>query len=119
MTFQFYKTRADAGTPTGEPHTLTVYREDGELHYDLEHPQSCQQEDRDGYAEYTCYIAWQEGNADLFETLDYSGTPVTEPGTYQIQGWTREITSYYGGREYDAGISLIQDGGDHGSQEEQ
>ena len=95
----------------GKPHTVIVYFDGDELTYDLEHPPSCQQEERyDGHVlAYTCDIAWHEEEAGLFESLAYSGTPVTEPGTYRIQGWSRK--TYYHGRgyEHDASMGVIGD----------
>lgn len=92
----------------GEPHTLAVRSvrlpagefDDGELDYDLEHPESCDQE--------TCAVAEQEGESGLPFSLRYSGTPVTEPGTYQIRAWgNRCYDSYYGAWEYDGGVHVI------------
>lgn len=98
----------------GEPHTLIAYFDDdgsGDLTYDVEHAPTCQQEEQyDGHVlAYTCDIAWHEDQAGLFESLEYSGTPVTEPGTYRIQGWSSK-TYYHGhGYEHDTGVVLISD----------
>ena len=104
----------------GEPHTLIVRQvhlphgplDNGCLDCTLEHPASCTKETTgDGehsYTQYTCDVAHQERESGLASSLRYSGTPVTEPGTYQIQGWGRK--SYYhesGTYEYDNGVGLI------------
>lgn len=104
----------------GEPHTLTVHSvtppesewDDGELDYEIEHPASCKEEVRGegdaSYTEYTCELARHEYEENMATTLRYSGTPVTEPGTYQIGSWGRK---YYvwecGAYEYDGGIGVI------------
>jgi hypothetical protein len=102
----------------GEPHALIVHAatppdgpfDDGELEYDLEHPPSCEQEERDGghYTEYTCDVAHEEGECGLAYSLRYSGTPVTEPGTYRIQGWGRKTYDHYNGAyEYDGAVGVM------------
>jgi hypothetical protein len=111
----------------GEPHTLTVHVDDDGLYYDLEHPPTCtktvykyEYAAYDGsdptVEEWDCDVAWHEGETGLFESLDSSGTPVTEPGTYRIQGWSRK--TYYHGRgyEHDAGVGVMSDetGGNDG-----
>ena len=44
--------------------------------------------------------------------LRSSGTPVTEPGTYQIQSWGRKIPVWdaIDGYEYDGGVGLMDTG---------
>jgi hypothetical protein len=104
----------------GEPHTLIVHSvtppagpfDDGEIDCDIEHPPSCQEETHGegahSYTTYTCDVAETAGDIGLPFSLRYSGTPVTEPGTYRIQGWGRK--TYYhehGAYEYDGGIGLM------------
>jgi len=101
----------------GEPHTLTVHEvtlEDGTLYedslgdYDLEHPSSCKQEEHHlGYVRYTCAVSDQEEECGLPWTLKYSGTPITEPGTYRIQAWGRKCWTELG-YEYDGGVGLME-----------
>ena len=103
----------------GEPHTLTVHEvrppigefDDGEMDYDLEHPPSCKQEERyDGHLlVYACDVAHNETECGLAASLRYSGTPITEPGTYRIQGWGRKITVWdsISGYEYDGGVGVM------------
>ena len=105
----------------GEPHTLTVHEivrmpdgkcDDGEFEYDLEHLPSCKQE-RDGegensYTYYVCDIGWQEGEVGLASALCYSGSPITEPGTYRIAAWGSKTYYYWSGYEYDAGIVVLE-----------
>jgi hypothetical protein len=101
----------------GEPHTLTVHsisiapsqHDGGEFEYDLEHPPTCQQEDMyDGRVRvYVCDVGWQEGDIGLADSLQYSGTPITEPGTYRIAAWGRKTYYYWSGYEYDAGITIL------------
>jgi hypothetical protein len=105
----------------GEPHTLTVYFDGDELTYDLEHPQSCTKKvyayefacyggESPTVEEWDCDVAWQEGESGLFESLSYSGTPVTEPGTYRIQGWSRKYyVPAYGAYEHDSGVGVMQE----------
>lgn len=100
----------------GEPHTLTVHSvtppdgplDDGYLEYDLEHPPSCKQAEQYGghVLEYTCDVAHHETQSGLTYTLRYSGTPVTEPGTYRIQGWGNKGWTE-SGYEYDGGVGLM------------
>jgi hypothetical protein len=103
---------------TGQPHILTVRSvrlpdgplDDGALEdYDIRHPRSCKQEKHYlGYWHYTCDIAHDEEECGLSFSLRYSGTPVTEPGVYRIQGWGNKHYSWeYGAWEYDAGTAVI------------
>lgn len=101
----------------GEPHTLIVQSvtppagqfDDGELDYEIQHPPSCKQEESQypGVLDYTCDVAYMEREEGLTSSLRYSGTPITQPGTYQIQGWGRK--SYYPecGYEYDGGVGVM------------
>ena len=103
----------------GEPHTLIAYFDGGELTYDLEHPPSCTKSvytyefatggaESPTVVEWDCDIAWHQAESGLFESLSHSGTPVTEPGTYRIQGWGRK--TYYpvaGTYEVDNGVGLM------------
>lgn len=102
----------------GEPHTLTVREvtppdgpfDDGGLgDYDLEHPPSCKQEEQYGghVLEYTCDVAHHERESGLPFSLRYSGTPITEPGTYQVQGWGSKSWTELG-YEYDGGVAVIE-----------
>ena len=104
----------------GEPHTITVHEvhlphgpgDDGCLDYDLEHPPSCQQETHgegeNSYLEWTCDVAHDEGDCGLASSLRYSGTPITEPGTYRIQAWGR-MTYYPGaGCEVACGVGVME-----------
>jgi hypothetical protein len=114
----------------GEPHTLIVHEveplsgdEDPgyrELDYDLEHPPSCTKRvytyefacfggESPTVEEWDCDLAQHEAEAGLAGSLSYSGTPVTEPGTYRIQSWGRK--TYYpsaGAYEYDGGVGLVE-----------
>jgi len=108
----------------GETHTLTVTLDEDGLSYDLEHPASCTKKvyryefaTLDGsepvVEEWDCDVAYHEAESGLFESLSYSGTPVTEPGTYRIQGWGRKIYApAYGAYEHDAGVGVIPAGGE-------
>ena len=101
----------------GEPHTLTVHEvtpEDGTLYedslgdYDLEHSSSCKQEEHHlGYTRYTCAVTDRAEECGLPWTLNYSGTPITEPGTYRIQAWGRKCWTELG-YEYDGGVGLME-----------
>jgi hypothetical protein len=103
----------------GEPHTLIVHEvtlpdgplDDGDLgDYDLEHPPSCKQAEKYGghVLEHTCDVAHHETGSGLAYSLRWSGTPITEPGTYRIQGWGRKIWTECGD-EYDGGVGLMDD----------
>ncbi len=105
----------------GQPHTLTVHSvrlpegksDDGDLgDYDLEHAPSCKQErSGDGgnsYLYWTCDVAFHEISSGLASSLRYSGTPVTEPGTYRIQVWGRKTYYHGSGYEYDGGVGVME-----------
>lgn len=105
----------------GEIHTLLVHSvtptgwlfPGEDLEYDLEHPKSCSEGDI-GYGEdvtdYTCDVAWMEREGRLAESLRYSGTPITAPGTYKIQGWGRKYYVWDAwAYEYDNGVAVVTD----------
>jgi hypothetical protein len=108
------------GEWAGELHTLTVHAvrapagplDDGDLDYDIGHPPDCKQEEVDYGSDtvrvlaYTCDVAGIERDGGLAFTLRYSGTPVTEPGTYQIQAWGQKYWTECGD-EYDNGIAIV------------
>ena len=101
----------------GEPHTLIVHSvrlpdgpfDDGGLEYDLEHSASCGQEERQylGVLEYNCDVAANESDIGLASSLRYSGTPITAPGTYRIQGWGTKKYYWDSGYEYDGGVAVM------------
>jgi hypothetical protein len=106
----------------GEPHTLTVSSvrlpvadlDDGELEYEITHPPSCKQEERRygdvTVMEWVCDVAGNERECGLPFTLRHSGTPVTQPGTYRIQGWgTKTWYHEHGAHEYDGGVAVMSD----------
>lgn len=109
----------------GDVHTLVVTSvrppdgplDSGDLEYEIQHPPTCKQE-RHGegdhsYLDWACDVGWYEREGDLAFQLRYSGTPVTEPGTYQIQGWGRKSYYHeYGAYEYDGSIGLVPAGGE-------
>ena len=98
----------------GEPHTLIVHAvtppdgpfDDGELDYDLEHPATCKQEAGDFATYWTCDVAQFAGDSGLEFSLRYSGTPITEPGTYRVQGWGNKSWTELG-YEYDGGVGVM------------
>ena len=103
----------------GEPHTLIVRSllppdgpfDDGEFtDYEIEHPDSCKQEPcgegEHSRMAWTCDIAENEGDCGLPFSLRYSGTPITEPGTYRIQGWGRKYWTDLG-YEWDGGVGVM------------
>ena len=57
---------------------------------------------------WTCDVAHIEGDGLAF-SLRYSGTPITEPGTYQIQGWGTKSYHHEMGYEYDGGVAVMSD----------
>ena len=102
----------------GEPHTLIVRAahaphgplDDGCLDYDLEHAPACKQErsaDGGDYLYWTCGVAFHEVSSGLASSLRYSGTPVTEPGTYRIQVWGTKTYYHGSGYEYDGGVGVM------------
>lgn len=104
----------------GEPHTLTVVSvtppegpfDYGELEYEVQHLESCKQETfgfgPDTYVAYVCDVGEIISDVGLEFALDYSGTPVTVPGTYSIRAWGRKYYVWdYGAYEYDNGIGLV------------
>lgn len=106
----------------GDPHTLIVRAvhaphgllDHGCLDYDLEHPSSCGQEERDygggvTVQEYICDIAYIERDSGLAGPLRYSGTPVTEPGVYQVQAWGSKSWTDCGW-EHDNGVIITGPG---------
>lgn len=103
----------------GKPHVLIVRSvrlperplDDGDLgDYTLKHPRSCGQRTVYGILrEYTCDVGWQENESGLPFSLRYSGTPVTEPGVYRIQGWgSKSWYHEFGAYEYDAGVAVLE-----------
>ena len=92
----------------GDVHTLIVHSVDepfgegdaGDLDYNIEHPPSCKQQE--------CDVAQAEEDVGLAWSLQYSGTPVTEPGTYRIRGWGRRYPTELGD-EYDGGVRVMQE----------
>lgn len=103
----------------GDPHTLIVHAvhlphgplDDGCLDYDLEHAPSCKQElstDGGHYLYWTCPVAFHEIGSGLASSLRYSGTPITEPGTYRIQAWGTKTYYHGAGWEYDGGVGLME-----------
>ena len=104
----------------GEPHVLIVHSvtppdgqfDAGELDYDIEHPPSCKQERHGGgdvtWMEWACELGWHEREGGLAFCLKYSGTPVTEPGTYRIQSWGRKYYVFDAATyEHDGSIAVI------------
>lgn len=91
----------------GEPHILIVHEisEDG-WDADLIHPLSCKTEP--GSDEWACDVAWHRAQTGLREALKYSGTPIAEPGTYRIQGWSRKTYYHGAGYEHDAGVGVME-----------
>jgi hypothetical protein len=104
----------------GEIHTLTVHAilppeeviGEEDLDYDIEHPSSCKRMEEttsDGHG-----VVWWDCEVDpsvvdgLAESLRYSGTPVTEPGTYKIRGWGAKYWTECGD-EYDGGVVIAED----------
>ena len=85
--------------------------DDGELDYDIEHPPSCKEkqvgEGENSYMEWDCDVAWEELECGLASALRYSGTPITKPGTYRIQGWGRKTYYYGAGYEFDGSIGVM------------
>jgi hypothetical protein len=110
----------------GEPHTLivrSVRPPDGPLDsgdltdYEIQHAPGCKQEQHGegdhAYMDWACDVAWYQREGDMAFCLSYSGTPVTEPGTYQIQDWGRKYYVHdYGAYEYDGGVGVVPAGGE-------
>jgi len=91
-------------------HTLVVMRvtpprgrfDDGSLGYRLLHPSGCNRAQ--------CIISDCIASTTLAFALSYSGTPITVPGSYRIEGWwIRSWDDWYGGWEYDSGVRVVHD----------
>lgn len=82
--------------------------------YEVEHPVECKREqDRDtrgrfAYAYYRCGVQHNLDNIGTRFSLSYSGTPVTEPGEYQIQAWAETYRGFEY-TEYDGGLALYEE----------
>lgn len=103
----------------GEPHTLVAYFDDDGLTYDLEHPPTCTKKvytyefacvggESPAVEEWDCDVFHYATESGLFECLEYSGTPITEPGTYRIQGWGRKTYYHGAGYEVDTGVGVME-----------
>ncbi len=114
--------QSDKNEGFGHPHVLVVTEvtlpdgplDDGSLEYELQHPPSCKEEGvgegEHTYTHYVCDVASQEENCGLAFSLRYSGTPITKPGTYRIQGWwNRSPSGPWGPAEYDAGVGVMDE----------
>jgi hypothetical protein len=108
---------AVAGTvmaETGPVHTLIV-NEVGEqdesefADYEIEHPAECKTEHDDmlDCERYVCAVAFNVDNVGLRWAMHYSGSAITEPGTYKIQAWA-ETYRGFDFVEHDSGIGLVQ-----------
>lgn len=69
--------------------------------YEIEHPAECEYVD----TWYRCGVANNVDSAGCRFSLHYSGTPVTEPGEYQIQAWA-ETYRGFDYTEHDGGLAL-------------
>jgi hypothetical protein len=103
----------------GPIHTLIV-RKLGTEHTEfedcqIEHPVECnvaiEGEGEMTYQYYDCAVDWNVNAAGLKFCLEYSDTPIAEPGTYRIQAWSE---TYHGFdyTEHDGGISVVTDEGE-------
>lgn len=105
-------------TSYGPVHTLIV-RKVGDPPYDrsntdefelfrVVHPGECKAHFDEVFrcTEYDCGVGWNQREIGLRWSLAYSGCPITEPGTYQIQAWADTIRGFdY--VEYDGGVGLV------------
>lgn len=102
----------------GPIHTLIVHvvgDDDEPFHIndfedcEIQHPAECKQVhdevlDADRYE---CGVSFNLENVGLRFSLRYTGTPITEPGTYRIQAWAETIRGFdY--TEYDGGIGVVE-----------
>jgi hypothetical protein len=102
-------------TAVGAVHTLIVRdigEPDSELctsefkDYEIVHPADDPEPSEENGLYYRCSIDFNIDNAGLRFSLKYTGTPITEPGVYQIQAWAETIHGFdY--TEYDGGIGLV------------
>lgn len=109
----------------GQPHTLIVHSvrlpsgplDDGDLDYEIQHPAACTKSvytyefatvggESPTVTEWDCEVYDHETESGLASSLRRAGTPITEPGTYQIQGWGSKSWTELG-YEYDAGVGLV------------
>ena len=87
-------------TTVGEPYG--PFSTDEFAEYDIEHPDDCPMEN----GEYTCAVAMEQMNGCIRHSLRYSGTPVNQPGQYEIEPWF-ETYRGFDYTEYDAGVVLV------------
>lgn len=100
-------------TSYGQPHKLIVH-EVGELygplstedfaHYDIEHPAECEY-DPEAYR-HNCGVGWEEAEGCLRYSLQYTGTPINEPGEYWITAWS-EVYRGFEYTEHDGGVAVL------------
>lgn len=104
-------------TGYGPVHTLIVHDvgdDDEPFHinefadFEVIHPEECERYHDEVWdmERYRCGVGWNIDEGGLRWPLRYAGTPVTEPGTYQIQAWA-ETYKNFEGTEYDGGIGLV------------
>lgn len=113
----FFRTRGDAGHPTGRPHLVHRRHDDGPDPYlEINHGPDCgQTELLDGHPEPDCDIAWQlHHGGPLEDQLPYSGDPLPTADTFWVEGWHRTIDLGPAGTEHDAGIRLTHPPQSHG-----
>ena len=104
---------------TGDTHILllTEVREDEfgyvEWEYELLHPPVCKQvPDELGVYEgeviltkFDCDVAWHEYQESLADAISYSGSGVTQPGSYRIRGGVN-VYDTESGPETDTGLAV-------------
>jgi hypothetical protein len=113
----------------GEIHTLTVRSveppdgpfDDGDLDYEIEHPPSCTRTEEQISPKLTsvywdCDVQHMGIDDGLAFSLRYSGTPVTEPGTYKIRAWGRTYPTE-DGDEYDGSVVIVDAQNEHSAAE--
>lgn len=94
-------------------HFLTVEREWPEAEdfiYEIAHPSSCSRSEGwpDDAPHYDCGVQYEEDNMGIFDSLAYSGTPVTETGYYLIEFWHEQTTGGpWGPPEHTTGVGVL------------
>lgn len=71
--------------------------------YEIEHPGCKYNPDAERY---DCGVAFNEQEGGVRWSLHYVGTPVNEPGEYQIQAWAETYRGFEY-TEHDGGIAVI------------
>jgi hypothetical protein len=95
----------------GSVHTVTIFEEDGELNWEVEHTPNCETHKYDdplfGSGEFHICGVQHELDAIGIDALVDGDGQALSPGTYQFRSWWH-YDSW--NREYDGGLELVING---------